>query len=428
MSFYRYVFQSSRDNAAALGIWLFLAFIYMVLNVPFIEYMNANEAVLQRHTPFYHVPFTLNLFNFDPSMYYGYSNVTVIHPLLSLLSGLITSIASHAGSNTFYLALQSIMNSASAVIVFYYLRRSGNSVYIPVLWALWFGVSSYSLFTAMIPDSYAYAQFVILLSLLYLQYCRAQERSGIIWNACFAVASFGITATNVLPFIGAYVIQTFRKPIADWLKRTLLTGSTALILLILLTLIQGWSNNGTSWLSNWNNSLHNGGYSYTAPFSFSAHWKIVYSMLINPVLTPVTSFIDPDIAAFASDLNAPHPWYVSAIGFSLIGLAVLGLLKLWRSREVWMLALYIGLAIYLHIIMGFGLAAFQYDMYLYAGHFLFAFFLLGGRFVIELRSGKLKNGLVIILFVFTIATLFHNNIQHYHVLDLIKQSYSSLAA
>ncbi|WP_127530447.1 hypothetical protein [Paenibacillus kobensis] len=426
MSFIRYVFQSSRDNATAFGIWLFLVFLYMVLNIPFVDYMSSNDAVLQEHTPFYHVPFTINLFNFDPSMYYGYTNVTVIHPLFSLLNGLFTSIAGHAGGNLFYLSVQSAMNAASAAIVYYYLRRSGDNVYTPIIWSVWFGISSYSLFTALIPDSYAYAQFIILLSLLYLQFCQAEERLNVIPSAVLAVVNFGITATNLLTFVGAFVIQTIRRPLSAWIKRVLLIGGAALLLLVVLTLIQGWSNNGTSWISNWNNGLQNGGYNYVAPFSLSAHSKIIYTMLISPVLTPALAFIDPGIAAFASNLNAPYPWYVSVIGFGMIGLAIAGLVKLWRRREAWALAVYIGFAVYLHIIYGFGLATFNYDMYLYAGHFLFAFFLLGGRFIIELRSRKVKNSIVLIVCVFTAVTLVHNIIQHDQALDLIKQTYSSL--
>jgi len=426
MSFARYVFQSSRDNAAAFGIWLILTLLYIALNVPFVDYMSGNEAQLQEHTPFYHAPFTLNLFNFDPSMYYGYTNVTVIHPLFSLLNGFFTSIAGHAGGNLFYLILQSAMNAASASLVYYYLRRSGEGAAAPILWAVWFGVSSYSLFTALIPDSYAYAQFVIVLSMLYLQYCRLEERIGVVPSALLAVVNFGITATNLMTYVGAFIIQTIRKPLAAWLKKALLVAGGAVAVLIALTLLQAWSNNGTSWISNWNNGLQSGGYNYVAPFSFSAHSKIVYMMVISPVLTPALAFIDPGIAAFASNLSASYPWHVSVVGFGLIALAVLGLVKLWRSREVWAISVYIGFAIGLHVVYGFGLATFNYDMYLYAGHYLFAFFLLGGRFVIELRGGKLKTGLLVVVSLFAAVTLVHNVVQHDQALELIKQTYASL--
>ena len=124
-------------------------------------------------SPFYGAPFTLNLFNFDPSMEYGPENISIIHPFINFLtSPLVTMIG---GVNLPYLLIQSILNAFSAALVYYIIRRSGAGWTLSLVTAAFFGISSYSLFTTLIPDSYAYAQFMIILSAAYLHYCRMEN-------------------------------------------------------------------------------------------------------------------------------------------------------------------------------------------------------------------------------------------------------------
>ncbi|SYX84320.1 protein of unknown function [Paenibacillus alvei] len=52
----------------------------------------------------------------------------------------------------------------------------------------------YSIFTALIPNSYTYA---VLLTVLYAQYCRQNNRFELIPVALLLVLNFGITFTNV---------------------------------------------------------------------------------------------------------------------------------------------------------------------------------------------------------------------------------------
>lgn len=428
MSFVRYLFQSRREKVTALVLWGALALIYILFNLPFVSYMNGNAGQLVQHSPFYQAPFTLNLFNFDPSLYYGYGNATVIHPLISLLSGFLTDLFGRANGNLGYLLFQSMLNAASSVLLFVYLRRGGENLLLPLVWAVWFGISSYCLFTALIPDSYPYAQFVLILSVVYLQYLRQTDKLTVLPNAVLAVLNFGITATNLIPFILSFLVQTFRKPFGAYVKKLLWLVLTAGGLLLAFSLLQAWTNDGIGWFTNWNKGLQNGGQAYVADFSFSRHWKMLYMLFISPVLTPALAFIDPKIAAFATNLNAGYPWYVSFIGFSLLALACLGFIRLIRTREGWMLAMYPLFALFLHVKIGFGLSAFRYDMYLYAGHFLFAVFLLGGRFCQKVRNPLLHKGILAAVCVFTLITLVHNAALHRDVLELVKSTYAQLPA
>ncbi|MGP3784483.1 DUF6080 domain-containing protein [Paenibacillus sp. 1A_MP2] len=120
------------------------------------------------------------------------------------------------------------------------------------------------------------------------------------------------------------------------------------------------------------------GTSYATPFQFAVHWKALSLLTINPMLSPKVHLLDPGMVAFVTDLSRSNPIYVQLTGIFILLLALTGFIKGIREREVWTLAPYILFAFVLHIVVGFGLAVFQYDMYLYAGHYLFAFFLLGG--------------------------------------------------
>jgi len=104
----------------------------------------------------------------------------------------------------------------------------------------------------------------------------------------------------------------------------------------------------------------------------------------------------------------------------------MGIIKGIREREVWTLVPYILFAFLLHVVVGFGLAVFQYDMYLYAGHYLFAFFLLGGGFVISLRPGLGKKAVIGLIMLCVIVTASNNIYRHVETLTTIKQSYDQL--
>ncbi|QNK57600.1 DUF6080 domain-containing protein [Paenibacillus sp. PAMC21692] len=424
MSFWSFLFRDRNHNYYALGLFVSFFLFYLVINSPYILYMEQNESELLARSPFYGVPFTLNLFNFDPSLYYGYDNASIIHPFINFLSGSLSSLSDYLSGNRFFLVIHSVINALSVVLIYYYLRKTDTINIIALLFALFFGMSSYTIYTALIPDSYIYAQFVILLSLLYLFYSRKEDRSRILPTALLAVTNFGITSTNIVPFFGALFVNMFQKRKYGFLAKFAWIVVYFLIGVASLTLLQVII--GSSWIHNWLQSLNNGGFSYTAPFSFSQHWKAIYMLVISPVLTPDITLVSPGIVAFATDLLQPYPLYVTIIGAALIIMAILGFIRSIATKEPWVLAPFLLFAFGLHIVTGYGLATFNNDLYLYAGHYLFVFFLLSARFVTSINHNLTRNLFIGIIAVFILATAANNIVKHGEALEVIQSSYSEL--
>ena len=427
MGFWRYLLRSRIDNGAALMLTVLLGSFYFVMNLPFVQFMEEQAELLQARSPFYGVPFTLNLFNFDPSMYYAEGAPTIIHPIKELLSVPLASGAAYLGGNLFFLIVQSLINALSVTLLFYYLRRSGGGMLLSASWALFFGCSSYNLFTALIPDSYPYVQVIILFSLFYLLYVRtATAGESKVWpQSVLGVVNFALTSTNVATFMASVGVNLIdgKRGRRTALARLLHIGVVALLIALILTLLQWLLFGGETWLTSWRQGLSDGGFSYVAPFSWVHHWQAFYMLFVSPVLTPSLAFIDPNLAAFVTDLSRPYPLHVHLVGGGLIVLALLSLIQGRSSREAWIPAIYIGFALLLHLVVGFGLGTFQYDMYLYAGHSLFALFLLGAGFLIRLHSSRLRRVLLGLVIACTGVTLVHNIMFHAEALDTIRAAY-----
>ncbi|TYP72466.1 DUF6080 domain-containing protein [Paenibacillus methanolicus] len=430
MKFFASWFSDKRDAALAGSIALVVALFCILTNLPFIRFMQEQAPLLAEHSPFFGTPFTLNLFNFDPSLYYGFDNATIIHPLFNVIKGSLAYLADHLGGNLFFLVLQACLNALSAVMVYVYLRRSSteSGYVVPAAFGLLFGISSYSLFSSLVPDSYPYAQSLLLLSVLYLQYSRAEARIASLPTAAYGLGHFAITSTNVVPFAVSAFAALFRRPFKSSILKLLAAVGMLLALIAVCTLAQGLLFDGHSWANDWRNNLDSGGYTYVASFSLAHHWKAVYMLFISPVLTPAIRLLDPGIVAFTTDLSVMYPLYVTLGGGLLLLLAVLGFLALIRTYEAWMLGAYIGFALALHIGVGYGLSTYQYDLYLYAGHYLFALFLLGGRFLIGLRLRTARTILTGLMLMLVVATCVHNLVQHADALDVIRQGYEELQA
>lgn len=428
MKFLGYLLRNRKDNYKALALFVALTAFYIAMDLPFLAFIKENAAVLAEHNPFYGAPFMLNLFNFDPSMYYGYYNISIIHPLMNFLAGSLAYIASHWGGNLFFLVLQSAVNALGAVLIYYYLRNSEAGNVLAIGFAAFFGISSYNLFTAMIPDSYPYVQWMLIWSVLYFQYSRESSAPTIRTGpyASLAFVNFAMTSTNIVPLTGAMLFNGIARRDKRTFKAFGSVVAVALLLVVVFTALQWLVFDGRSWVASWTSTLASGGLSYVAPFSFVNHWQAFYMLGVSPVLTPDVAMIDPGIVAVATDLARPYPFYVHMIGAALLILALLGFIRGIKTREAWVLASFILFALLLHVVVGFGLRAFKYDMYLYAGHFLFAIFLLGATFVNRLKGGIAKTALLGLILLFALATLGNNIVKHGEALHHIKQAYTEL--
>lgn len=427
MIFTKWLRLSRHDSLMALGLLLFFYLYYVMLNLPFERFMTDNKALLDAHNPFYGAPFQLNLFNFDPSMYYA-PQASILHPLINYVSVPLKFLATSPLGNMVFLLLQALMNALGAVIIFVYLRKSGAGRRLSLSVAVMYGACSYSIFTALIPDSYPYAVFILLLTVLYGQYCRVEKVLPVLPVSILLCANFGITVTNVITaaiflIVGSLGMGNMKNWLQQWLKIAVLS----LGLVILLTTLQYGLFGGNSWVHNWRQMLQAGGYDYTTSFSLKHHWKVLYSMIEAPVVTPNLSMINEGTMAFVTNLADPFPLYGHILGIMVALLALLGCICGWRSREALMLAVFPLFAVGLHIVKGFGLSAFTYDMYLYAGHYLFALFLLGAGFIHRLRGGWRGAGTWIIM-IGAAALVVINLWGHIHALHTVQQVFRTLAA
>lgn len=424
MTFFNYLFRHKKDNYTAIGLSVGLALWYIFMNLPFVNYIKDHAAQLMPHSPFYGAPFTLNLFNFDPSMEYGPENISIIHPFINFLtSPLVTMIG---GSNLPYLLIQSILNAFSAALVYYMIRRSGAGWTLSLVTAAFFGISSYSLFTTLIPDSYAYAQFMIIFSAAYLYYCRVEKQFAVLPNAFLALFNFGITSTNVATFAGSLLISQFDRRQKGTFQRFMIIMLVFLGMAAIVTLLQHLLFSGKSWIGNVFSSVQNGALSYVSPFSFEHHSRVFYMLFVSPVLSPELAMIDPGIAAFVTNLAKPYPIHVHIVGLGMLILAILSFIKGIRSRDTWAFSIYILFAILLHIIVGFGLATYAYDLYLYAGHYLFSIFVLAAMFIASVKHLQIQQALTAIMTLFLVTTLVNNIILHGQILDYIQLTYDTV--
>lgn len=425
MNFLNYLFTDRKTNRVVLFLFVGFAVFYGLMNAQYLIYIDENASVIRPHSPFNTQEFPLNLFNFDPSMYYGTGNASIIHPLISYVTAVLGAGAKLLGGNWFFLVLQSFLNAGSVVLVFLFLSRKTRELTVPLLVTLLFGFSSYLMFTAFIPDSYPYAQFVILLSVVYMQYARERNEVRYMPNALLTTVNFGLTSTNIAPFAAGlfFNMQAWRNR-EGW-KKLFGIAALAAVIIVLLTVIQFFVFE-RSWVSDWLLGIQNGGLGYAAPFKFAAHQAALNLLVINPMLTPQVHMLNPNMVAIVTDLAVPNPLYTQLPGLFIVLLALLGFIFGIRERETWTLIPYILFAFLLHIVVGFGLAVFEYDMYLYAGHYLFAFFLLAGGFVIRLRSGLGKKIAIGLLALCVIVMAGNNIYRHGEALTTIKQSYEQL--
>lgn len=423
MKFWKSVFTDKKDNRTALILFVIFSLLYILLNIPYLTYMEEYKDILLPRSPFNDAPFTLNLFNFDPSFYYAPQS-SFIHPLLNFVATPLKALANATIGNALFVGVQSMTNALCVVILYYYLRRNQCCNWLSISTAAFFGASSYSIFTALIPDSYPYAVFGILLTVLYAQYCRQNNRFALIPVALLLVLNFGITITNVATAAGVLFFCSLgqgKQFIVKWVK---VAGIFA-VMVALLTVFQHVLFSGNTWVSSWQHNIEAGGMSYVSPFSFKHHWKAVYSMIESPIITPNLVLMSDSIMAFVTNLAYPFPWYGHLVGAVVIILSLLAIGKGYRSAEVWSLNVYPLFAILLHLVVGFGLRTFEYDMYLYAGHYLFALFLLMAWFIHSLR-GQARRVLTGIVAACAVITLLSNIMGHMKALDTVKQTYAQI--
>ena len=424
MNFIKYITIDKKQNYTALIIILVFTALYLMLNFPYITFMSDQESLLQRFSPFYGVPFTLNIFNFDPSLYYSFNNGSVVHPFINFLTVPLAYAAKMTVNNSFFLILQSVINAMSASVFFIYLCRQKVSYTYAVIFTLIFGSSSYLIFTSLIPDSYCYAQFGLLVSILYLQYCRTHDNYKVIPIALFGFLNFAITSTNIVPFFIAVFISVYKKKeLRNSLLLVLKIGVTFILTTILFSFVQYILFDGHTWFEKMGTNLNNAGFSYVAPFSLQHHWKAFYMLFVSPILTPSITLIDQGIVAFATDITADYSIYSHLLGIVLLISGAASIFYRRKEKDTWTLMSFVLFAVFLHLGIGYGLGAFKYDLYLYAGHYLFAQLLIIAQVTKIVNHKRWNYFFMVIMVIILIITITNNVILHSSTLEVISNAY-----
>ncbi|MGL5615736.1 MAG: DUF6080 domain-containing protein [Sarcina sp.] len=319
--------------------------------------------------------FKLNLFNFDPIIYYISGGGTIIHPLFSFLTLTIGKLAVTIGGNFSILIINSLFNALSVTLLYIFSVKNSVERKFAFIIAAIYAVISYRFITSFIPDSYVYAEFFIILSLVYITYMKKEEVYNVFVVAILAIFNFGITITNIVPFALGILINKPKFSVKKLIKKIFLSIFIFFILLSILTVIQHLIY-GRNWLTGWQNYLQAGGTAYSETFNFSKHSKILRLLIASPIILPVVTLIDPGIMAVVTDLNINLNIFEILFFIVFTIFLIVAILKNLKNSVFYILLTFIIWNVFIHFIKGFGLVTFNYDMYLYAGHYIAILFMI----------------------------------------------------
>lgn len=403
MNFFKFLFKDKKDNLLALSLVGFFCIFYIALDIRIVNFISSLGDVTN---PFSTTMFKLNLFNFDPIIYYISGGGTIIHPLFSFLTVTIGRFAMSFGGNISILVISSLLNAFGVAIIYIFARKNFVERKIAYITSAIYGAISYNLITSFIPDSYVFAQFAIIVSVLYIVYIKQEESYNIFAVATLAVVNFGITITNVIPFAIGIL---FNKPNWKWgkyIKKIIQSICIFLVLVVVLTLIQH-KMYGRSWITGWQNYLQAGGVAYSAKFDLTLHSKILRLMIASPILLPQFKLLDPGIMAVVTDtgvnLNIVQLLLLIVFGIMII----VSIVRNIKNPIMHCLMGFVIWNIFLHIGKGFGLRTFDYDMFLYAGHYisiLFMILVLGFTKIEKAIMNKIAFGGLVASFIFIMTS------------------------
>ena len=72
------------------------------------------------------------------------------------------------------------------------------------------------------------------------------------------------------------------------------------------------------------------------------------------------------------------------------------------------------------------MATYAYDLYLYAGHYLFAVFVLAALFIAKTKNLRIQQALTGIMILFLLITLVNNIVLHGQTLEYIQMTYDTV--
>lgn len=409
------IFESKLEKRIAAFLFFFFCILYFLINIKFMNYLSNSYEELKNFSPFSgYSYFLLNIFNFDPTMYSH--GVSPIHPFKNFMTkGLefiftIFNIDSILGKNIVILFIQTIINALNVVLIFLIYRCLKVNLITSTILSVLFGVAAYSIVTVLIPDSYTYAQFIIILSLYFL--LKSPTIKNKIVKVILAIINFGITSTNLIPYIFGLGIKIWdnariKSSILRILKYIVVIGMGCIGVSVVQYLLFD-----TYWFGNISSNMEKGAFSYTENFALDKHWYSFYLLFINPIIMPDIELIDYYLMAFVSKWNLVGNLAFYILPLISVLIFCFGCFKNFKKKELWILLGYIGFAILLHLKVGFGLATIKYDLFLYAGHYLAPLLILLGLFTTNVKHFYMKY--INIFFIAVVLMISVNNITKYN--------------
>lgn len=423
MGFIKYLLINSKERKFMAVISVIFFLFYCAMNMKIIKLMKADII----NGPFVQVPFRINVFNFDPILHYGTAGSNITHPFLRFISIPIGKLSGiFVDENLGMLIIQSLIVGLTTALLYSYCRNMELNRKLSLAITAIFGFSSYSIIISLVPDSYPYAQFFIVLSVCYLQYINQKsDNAKISGLVTLGIINFGITLTNVVPFVLSAFVSKLDEKLLGYVKKLLFTLLISVFSIVCLSLIDRYLLPGTSWTINIWGGIETGGYNYVSNFQWSEHAHVLYSLFIAPLLFPRFQVMDvTGLVAIVTKNQSPFPMIIEFTGYVIILLSLLGIILNLGKRNVWILIVYIGFSFWLHLIKGFGLATHEYDLFLYAGHYIFAFILSVAWLGIKIQSSKRLFVIFLsILILIVIVQLGNNFIRMTNLEEYIRQVY-----
>lgn len=420
MNFLKYLSKEKQDVKRAVMLGLVVFAFCILINKDIVAFIsNLGEVP----NPFYTNIFKVNIFNFDPSLYYVYSQPAIIHPFFSFFAQGIGEFAIGFGQNYTVLIINSALIAVEVGLLFIFARKQNVNKNIAALISLMYGVTTYSLISAFMPDSYAYAQFFIVVSIIYIFYMKQENLYSIVGVAVLAVCNFGVTITNVIPYSISILFNKTNEKWNSFIKKIVYSIGIFAGIVIVLTVIQFLKNNGATWISNCFSTINSGGVAYASKFNIAEHSKILRFMIASPILFPDVTLLDAGLMSVVTDISKQLTIVDKSILFVLLVTVIVSLIRNVKSSTMYMLITYIMWNIILHVGIGIGLAAFEYDMFLYAGHYLVVIFMIIVLAFKDIKDNRLNNAISIILLILVVCIAL-NNIQGMNgLVNLLREIY-----
>lgn len=416
MNFIKNNFDYLKKEKKLQGMLILLFIFYISINFRHILLLN-KEGIIQG--PFDYTGYHFNIFNFDPTQYAHCKFSTIVHPFFNFIVAMLKPI-----NKSFFaiLIVNSIIVTLTVSLIYIFSRELDLNEWSSCIIALLFGVFSYSINSTLVADSYVYAQFFLVLSILYIQYSYKNNSYSILGHAIMAVFNFGITSTNIIPYGLAVFINNLKSKKRNVIKKIILSIIVFVVITVVLVIIQNVVFK-YSWIYSMKDNVKNSGINYIDRFQLRTHYKIIYMLLTGPIITTPLRVMDAT-KGIVTDISITMPSYINIITVIVMITLFFAFVCNIKEKMCWILVMFPLSSFILHIIIGFGLGTYEYDMYLYAGHYIFVIPMFIALLLKKMECMKNIQNIIKVVIVFLIIVLLINNIVgQNNLLNLLKKTY-----